>query len=83
MTLKIQLRKIGRKQKPYYELWVVCQKTRKSIKQIGYYNPWTKQLNVQKRIFWRYIQNGAYMTNCIRHLATRFFKLNNEKFNYG
>ena len=76
--LKIRLKRIGRKKKPFYKIVVMedlFRRDGKAIKELGFYDPILKKVAIDKYYFCKYIQNGAYPTNTVRHLAEKTFCL--------
>lgn len=69
--LKIRLKRIGSKKKPFYKI-VLMENTYKRdgkiILNLGYYNVLKKIININKTLLVKAIQNGAYPTNTVRHL---------------
>jgi hypothetical protein len=47
----------------------------KAIKELGFYDPILKRVSIDKYYFCKYVQNGAYPTNTVRHLAEKTFRL--------
>ena len=43
----------------------------KAIAEIGQYDPFQKRLHVEKKELVKFIKNGAYPTNTVRHLMTK------------
>jgi small subunit ribosomal protein S16 len=75
--LKIRLKKVGRKNKPFYRLVVMENLSRrdgKSISELGYYDPLTKIFNCDKVLLHKYLNNGAYPTDSVRHLIYKMLK---------
>jgi small subunit ribosomal protein S16 len=69
--LKIRLKKIGRKGKPFYRIVLMenlSKRDGKSIVELGFYDPITKVLNFDKVNLHKYINCGAYPTDTVRHL---------------
>nr|YP_009545366.1 ribosomal protein S16 [Mallomonas splendens]AYO28520.1 ribosomal protein S16 [Mallomonas splendens] len=69
--LKIRLKKLGRKNKPFYRIVLMenlSKRDGKSIVELGYYDPISKSLNIDKISLHKYINCGAYPTDTIRHL---------------
>jgi small subunit ribosomal protein S16 len=72
--LKIRLKRIGRKKRPCYKIVVMNSLWRrdgKAIAEIGQYDPFQKRLHVEKKELVKFIKNGAYPTNTVRHLMTK------------
>ena len=72
--LKIRLKKLGRKNKPFYRIVVMenlARRDGKSVAELGYYDPLTKVLNLDKLALNTYLNCGAYPTDTVRHLIYR------------
>ena len=72
--LKLRLKKIGRKKQPSYRLVIMESKTRRNgrtIDQVGYYNPITKQsyFETDKLIHW--LKVGAKPTTTVKNLLKK------------
>lgn len=77
--LKIRLKRTGRKKKPFYKIVLMENLSRrdgKAIMELGYYDPLKKMLEFDKVNLYKYIENGAYPTNTVRHLI---YKMLNQK----
>ena len=75
--LKIRLKRTGRKKKPFYKLVLMenlARRDGKAIAELGYYDPLTKLLKVDKINLYKYIMNGAYPSNTVRHLIYKVLK---------
>lgn len=75
--LKIRLKRTGRKTKPFYRIVLMENLSRrdgKSIAEIGFYDPIKKIINVDKVILHKYINNGAYPTDTMRHLIYKLLE---------
>ena len=69
--LKIRLKRIGRKNKPFYRVVLMeslSKRDGKSIAELGYYDPLKKVINFDKITLSKYINYGAYPTDTMRHL---------------
>jgi small subunit ribosomal protein S16 len=74
--LKIRFKKFGCKHKPFYRIVLIQNKSKrdgKALKILGYYNPLTKKIKINKTLLYKYILIGAYPTNTIRHLIVKNF----------
>lgn len=72
--LKIRLKKLGRKKKPFYRIVLMenlSKRDGKSILELGYYDPITKIVNFDKVNLYKYLNFGAYPTDTIRHLILK------------
>jgi small subunit ribosomal protein S16 len=75
--LKIRLKKLGRKNKPFYRIVLMenlSKRDGKSIIELGYYDPINKVLNFDKINLHKYINCGAYPTDTVRHLIYRMIE---------
>jgi small subunit ribosomal protein S16 len=75
--LKIRLKRIGRKRKPFYRIVLMenlARRDGKSIAQLGYYDPLTKILNFDNIALHKYLNHGAYPTNTVRHLIYKMLE---------
>jgi small subunit ribosomal protein S16 len=79
MILKIRLKRVGSKHKPFYFIVLAknLSKRNSSIIKLGFYNPQTKNLNYNKSLFFKYINCGAQPTSTLRHLIIK--NLNNKE----
>jgi small subunit ribosomal protein S16 len=74
--LKIRFKRAGRKKKPFYKIVLMeslSKRDGKAIEELGYYNPLTKVVHLNKIRLSECIQQGAYPTNTVRHLIQRSF----------
>ena len=77
--LKIRLKRVGRKNKPFYRIVLMenlSKRDGKSIAELGYYDPITKVIKIDKLLLSKYLNFGAYPTDTMRHLI---YKILNEK----
>jgi len=75
--LKIRLKRLGRKKKPFYRIVLMenlSKRDGKSILELGYYDPISKILNFDKKNLHKYINFGAYPTDTVRHLITKMIE---------
>jgi small subunit ribosomal protein S16 len=69
--LKIRLKRIGRKKRPFYKIVVMenlSKRDGKAIAELGYYDPLKKLLNCNNYLIHKFLNFGAYPTNTVRHL---------------
>jgi small subunit ribosomal protein S16 len=69
--LKIRLKRTGRKKKPSYKIVLMenlFRRDGKTIAELGYYDPLKKIIQLDKANTYKYVMNGAYPTNTVRHL---------------
>ncbi len=76
MAVKIRLKRIGAKKKPFYRVVVADERAPrdgKFIEEIGYYNPLTDpadiKINAEKATAW--LANGAQPTETVRTLLKK------------
>jgi len=76
MAVKIRLKRIGAKKKPFYRVVVADERAPrdgKFIEEIGYYNPLTTpadiKINAEKATQW--LANGAQPTETVRTLLKK------------
>ena len=77
--LKIRLKRVGRKNKPFYRIVLMenlSKRDGKSIAELGYYDPLTKVIKIDKSTLSKYLNFGAYPSDTMRHLI---YKILNEK----
>ncbi len=83
--LKIRLRRTGFKKNPMYRIVVLNSTTKRSAlpkAQLGYYNPVTKDMKLDKAAALEWIKNGAQPTSTVAYLiknCTDEGKLNYQK----
>jgi small subunit ribosomal protein S16 len=78
--LKIRLKRVGRKNKPFYRIVLMenlSKRDGKAIAEIGYYDPLKKVLNFDKVTLHKYINFGAYPTDTMRHLINKMLEESN------
>jgi len=69
--LKIRLKRTGRKNKPFYKIVLMenlSKRDGKSIEDLGFYDPIKKIMNFDKVKLHKYINQGAYPSDTVRHL---------------
>ncbi|MFZ5966353.1 MAG: 30S ribosomal protein S16 [Bacillota bacterium] len=83
MAVKIRLKRMGAKKKPFYRLVVADSRSPRDgrfIEEIGYYNPVSEPVDVkiddEKAMKW--LKNGAQPTDTVRDLFKKYGVL--EKF---
>ena len=72
--LKIRLKRLGKKKKPFYRIIVIDSRYKrdgKALEQVGFYNPLTKEsrldlIRIQKRI-----KNGAQLTSIVKKILLK------------
>jgi len=79
MAVKIRLKRMGSKKKPFYRIVVAdsrAPRDGKFIEEIGYYNPLTesKEIKVDAEKVNTWIKNGAKPTDTVNRLFKNPFK---------
>lgn len=84
--LKIRLKRLGRKKKPFYRIILVENLSRrdgKSIDELGYYDPLRNIFTINKKKTLTYLNYGAYPTNTVRNLLEKFVENEIVEFKKG
>ena len=71
--LKIRLKRLGAKKAPTYRVIVINSTTKregKPIEELGYYNPKTKDMKLNKESALAWISKGAQPTDTVKYLIT-------------
>ena len=69
--LKIRLKRLGRKKKPSYRIILIDSRRRrdgKPIQELGFYNPFTKQIKINLIEIQNYLNQGAQLTPTVKTL---------------
>ena len=74
MAVKIRMKRLGRRNRPFYRIVVIDSRKRrdgKAIEELGWYNPILQteknyELKVDRILYW--IENGAQPSNTVRNL---------------
>ena len=72
--VKIRLKRIGCKKAPHYRLVVVDQRVRRDgapIEEVGYYNPRSKELRINKEAVEQWITKGAQPSETVASLLRK------------
>lgn len=72
--LKIRLKRIGRKKRPFYKIVLMENLSRrdgKSILELGSYDPLRKLIKIDRVKILHYLKCGAQPTNTVRHLLEK------------
>nr|YP_011005675.1 30S ribosomal protein S16 [Cutleria multifida]WAM62679.1 30S ribosomal protein S16 [Cutleria multifida] len=72
--LKIRFKRSGRKKQPFYKIVVMDVKTKrdgKVIEELGFYNPMTKTLQINRERTITRIDNGAQPTEVVKNLLRK------------
>ncbi|XVJ50559.1 MAG: 30S ribosomal protein S16 [Vampirovibrio sp.] len=71
--VRIRLKRLGRKKSPFYRIVVMNKRDRRNgrpIEEIGYYNPISKELKLDKNALNAWILKGAQPSDTVAYLAT-------------
>lgn len=73
MAVKLRLKRIGAKNKPFYRIVAAdsrCARDGKVIEELGYYNPLSnpKKVEINKEAVMKWLKNGATLTDTARDL---------------
>ena len=69
--VKIRLRRLGYKKNPVYRIVVINSTTKREaapIQQLGFYNPKTKEMKLDKQSALDWISKGAQPTDTVKYL---------------
>lgn len=75
--LKIRLKKLGRKKKPFYRIIVIDSRKKrdsKAIQEVGFYNPLNKQHKIDIKVIQNKIKEGAQLTKTVKNLIKKNYK---------
>lgn len=73
-VVKIRLKRIGAKKAPHYRIVAVDGRTRrdgKPIEEVGYYNPRSKELRLDREAVERWMKNGAQPSDTVAGLIRK------------
>ncbi|MFC6315962.1 MULTISPECIES: 30S ribosomal protein S16 [Lapidilactobacillus] len=76
MTVKIRLRRMGSKRRPFYRLVVADSRAPRDgrfIQEVGYYNPASEpvQLKLDEDVIFDWLQKGAQPSDTVRTLLSK------------
>ena len=69
--VKIRLRRMGMKRTPHYRVVVINSKEKREgrpIQELGYYNPKTKEMKLDKEAALDWVKKGAQPTDTVKYL---------------
>ena len=72
--VKIRLKRVGMKKSPHYRIVAVDSRNRRDgmpIEELGYYNPRTKDLKVNKEAVEKWIKTGAQVSDTVASLLKK------------
>jgi small subunit ribosomal protein S16 len=79
--LKIRLKRYGRKKKAVYRIIVIDSKKRrdgKALEEVGFYNPFTKETNINIERIKHRINQGAQFTNTVNNILKKIQTTNQD-----
>lgn len=71
--VRIRLKRLGRKKSPFYRIVVMNKRDRRNgrpIEELGYYNPMSKELKLNKEALNAWLAKGAQPSETVAYLAT-------------
>ncbi len=74
MAVKIRLKRMGSKKSPFYRMVVADERAPRDgryIEQLGFYNPLTKELNVDNEKAQKWLGHGAQPSDTVRALLKK------------
>nr|WDA98815.1 ribosomal protein S16 [Sciadococcus taiwanensis] len=74
--IKVRLKRFGRKGKPHYRIVIINSKAKrdgKTIEEVGYYNPISKELYFTKSRIEEWIREGAKPSNTVQDLLNKTY----------
>lgn len=72
--VKIRLKRVGAKKAPHYRIVAVDSRARRDgspIEELGYYNPISKELKLDKEAVTKWIKNGAQPSETVANLIRK------------
>jgi small subunit ribosomal protein S16 len=73
-VVKIRLKRIGAKKAPHYRIVAVDSRSRrdgKPIEELGYYNPRSKELHLNREAVEKWMKNGAQPSDTVASLIRK------------
>jgi small subunit ribosomal protein S16 len=73
-VVKIRLKRVGAKKAPHYRIVAVDSRARRDgspIEELGYYNPISKELKLDREAVQKWIKNGAQPSETVANLIKR------------
>ena len=72
--VKIRLKRVGAKKAPHYRIVAIDNRSRrdgKPIEELGYYNPRTKHLQLDRQLLEKWMKNGAQPSETVASLIRK------------
>lgn len=73
--LKIKLTRLGKRNQPHYRIVVNERQTKRDgqyVEQVGHYNPISKDLVIDTKLYEKWIKQGAQPTDTVANLYKKF-----------
>jgi small subunit ribosomal protein S16 len=73
-VVKIRLKRVGAKKAPHYRIVATDSRARRDgapIEELGYYNPQSKELKLNKEAITKWINNGAQPSETVARLIRK------------
>jgi small subunit ribosomal protein S16 len=73
-VVKIRLKRVGAKKAPHYRIVAVDSRARRDgmpIEELGYYNPLSKELKLDREAVQKWIKNGAQPSETVANLIRK------------
>ena len=74
MAVKIRLKRMGAKKRPFYRVVIADSRSPrdgKTIDEIGYYNPIDGEIKIKEEDALKWLRNGAQVTDTARDLLSK------------
>lgn len=74
MATKIRLFKMGAKKRPFYRIVVADERSPRSgkyIEKLGFYNPLTDEVKLDKELTKKWLENGVQLTSTAKNIISR------------
>lgn len=74
MATKIRLFKMGAKKRPFYRIVVADERSPRSgkyIEKLGFYNPLSDEISLDKELTKKWLGNGVQMTSTAKNIISR------------
>ena len=76
MAVKLRLKRMGKKQEPFYRIVVADARNKrdgKTIEEIGYYNPMKNptEIKMDENLAIKWLKNGAIPTDTVRSILSK------------
>jgi len=71
--IRIRLKRLGRNKQPFYRICIMNQRDRRNgrpLQEIGYYNPMSKELKMDKDAYTKWVSQGAQPSDTCAYLFT-------------